>query len=37
MKKVYKLAPPPSAFVAVKSTVGGGKLSCNMDGLTKMA
>lgn len=37
MKKVYKMAPPPGAFVAKKSEVGGGKLSCNMDGLTNMA
>lgn len=34
MKKVYKLAPPPTAFKAKKSSMG--KLSCSMDGLTKM-
>lgn len=35
LKKVYKKSPPPTAFKAQKAD--GGKLSCSMDGLTKMA
>jgi hypothetical protein len=35
MKEVSPLAPPPTAFATQKSSLG--KLSCSMDGLTKMA
>lgn len=34
MKKKFTKSPPPSAFMAQKAK--GGKLSCSMDGLTKM-